>query len=134
MHAEGVRGKPPRGQTAGQAEYPPPDVARGLPGPVTVHGVGADVRASIENTAGARLTPHGLELDLTRFQKPDQGLRETLREGVFYSADPPLVGRGKHGACAALDVRARGELREQRARDERRMTSPPLVRRTRCCM
>lgn len=39
---------------------------------------------AVENTEGAKITPEGLELDISRFQKPEQHGEESVRKGVFY--------------------------------------------------
>jgi hypothetical protein len=39
---------------------------------------------AVENTPGARLTDDGLELELLRYQKPEQAGAQAIREGVFY--------------------------------------------------
>ena len=39
---------------------------------------------AVENTPGARITDDGLELELLRYQKPEQAGAQAIREGVFY--------------------------------------------------
>lgn len=39
---------------------------------------------AVENTPGARITDDGLQLELLRYQKPEQAGAEAIREGVFY--------------------------------------------------
>jgi hypothetical protein len=39
---------------------------------------------AVANTAGAEITPDGLEMDLVRFQKPEQSGDTAIRTGVFY--------------------------------------------------
>lgn len=39
---------------------------------------------AVENTPGARITDDGLQLELLRYQKPEQAGAQAIREGVFY--------------------------------------------------
>ena len=39
---------------------------------------------AVENTPGARITDDGLQLELLRYQKPQQAGAQAIREGVFY--------------------------------------------------
>lgn len=39
---------------------------------------------AIRNTPGAELTPEGLKLDITRYQRPEQGGMQSVRNAVFF--------------------------------------------------
>lgn len=55
---------------------------------------------AVQNTQNARITEHGLEIEVTRNQHPDQGERNSLRSGVFYqpTGSPSRYPySGKHG-------------------------------------
>jgi hypothetical protein len=63
----------------------PPGVARHQPGGVKLPG-DARFRDAVKRTPGAEITPEGLKLDLTRWQKPEQANDVTGTKGVFYTA------------------------------------------------
>jgi len=42
------------------------------------------VKEAIDNTAGAKITPEGIELDISRYQKESQFGAQAIRTGVFY--------------------------------------------------
>ncbi len=43
-----------------------------------------EVQEAIKNTEGAVVTPEGLELDVVRYQKPEQAGGRAVRNGIFY--------------------------------------------------
>jgi len=51
---------------------------------LTMSPVDDVIKQAIQNTPGAKLTETGLELPVTRYQRPVQGGRESSRSGVFY--------------------------------------------------
>lgn len=66
-----------------------PDTARKLKTPVELP---KDKRFddAVKNTKGAEVTPDGLMLTVLRRQHPDQGERQSLRDGVFYQPEGSL--------------------------------------------
>lgn len=44
----------------------------------------AEIREAIATTPGAKITGEGLELDVVRYQKPEQAGEEAIRTGVFF--------------------------------------------------
>lgn len=56
-----------------------------------------EVEGMVANTKGATLTDEGIEIDLVRFQKTEQGGAESVRTGVFYlPAGSPKKGSFKN--------------------------------------
>ena len=51
---------------------------------LTMSPVDDVIKQAVQNTPGAKLTETGLELPVTRYQRPVQGGRESSRSGVFY--------------------------------------------------
>lgn len=69
---------------------------------------------AVEGTPGARITDDGLELELLRYQKPEQAGAQAIREGVFYlpATLPPRnrgVYRGTETATYGGPEMVRGE-------------------------
>ena len=51
---------------------------------LTMSPVDDVIKQAVQNTPGAKLTETGLELPVTRYQRPVQGGSESSRSGVFY--------------------------------------------------
>lgn len=60
-----------------------PSVAKGLKGEINMPKA-PELLEAIKNTQGASITPDGLLLDVSRFQKPEQSGQVSVRTGVFY--------------------------------------------------
>lgn len=59
----------------------PEAIGTGLPVEMPDH---PQFENAVRNTPGAKITPQGLELDLQRFQNPNQAGEPSARRGVFY--------------------------------------------------
>lgn len=66
-----------------RANIVPVDVARQFDMPTTLPNK-TEFTEAISNTPGASITPEGLLVNVSRFQKPEQELAESVRTGVFY--------------------------------------------------
>lgn len=91
----------------------PVNTARRLAGDVQLPPPGSPAYDALSTLSGARLTPEGLELDLSRFQNSQMaGQPATLRGGVFYGPvgdtayratdTPGTVGGAQHIAGTSL--------------------------------
>jgi hypothetical protein len=61
----------------------PLDVAKNINMPVTLPS-SQEFQSAVQGTKGATVTPEGLQLPISRYQKPEQELSESVRTGVFY--------------------------------------------------
>lgn len=61
----------------------PVEVAKQFDMPTTLPNK-TEFTEAISNTPGASITPEGLLVNISRFQKPEQELAESVRTGVFY--------------------------------------------------
>ena len=66
-----------------RANIVPVDVAKQFNMPTTLPNK-TEFTEAVSNTPGASITPEGLLVNLSRFQKPEQELAESVRTGVFY--------------------------------------------------
>lgn len=77
-----------------------PQVAKRINMPVTLPNTDDFINA-VKGTNGAEITPDGLKMNLVRFQKPEQELEQSVRNGVFYlpegSAQSKYYSTGKNG-------------------------------------
>jgi hypothetical protein len=65
------------------AFYVPVEAAKRIPIEVKLPQ-SAEFREAVENTPGAEITDEGLELNVSRYQKPEQAGSPSVRTGVFY--------------------------------------------------
>ena len=61
----------------------PTDVVKSFDMPTTLPNSPTFAEA-VTNTPNAKIIPEGLQINLARFQKPEQELEESVRTGVFY--------------------------------------------------
>lgn len=61
----------------------PVDVAKNIDMPITLPK-SEEFLSAVKGTPNASITPEGLNLNLVRYQKPEQELSESVRTGVFY--------------------------------------------------
>lgn len=61
----------------------PTDVVKSFDMPTTLPNA-PEFAEAVANTPHASITPEGLKINLSRFQKPEQELEESVRTGVFY--------------------------------------------------
>jgi len=66
-----------------RANIVPVEVAKQFNMPTTLPNK-TEFTEAISNTPGASITPEGLLVNVSRFQKPEQELSESVRTGVFY--------------------------------------------------
>lgn len=66
-----------------RANIVPVEVARQFDMPTTLPNK-TEFTEAVSNTPGASITPEGLLVNVSRFQKPEQELAESVRTGVFY--------------------------------------------------
>jgi hypothetical protein len=66
-----------------RANIVPVDVAKQFNMPTTLPNK-TEFTEAVSNTPGASITPEGLLVNVSRFQKPEQELAESVRTGVFY--------------------------------------------------
>ena len=66
-----------------RANIVPIDVAKQFDMPTTLPNK-TEFTEAVSNTPGASITPEGLLVNVSRFQKPEQELAESVRTGVFY--------------------------------------------------
>lgn len=60
-----------------------PKIAKMIDMPVSLPN-SDDFLSAVKGTKGAEITPDGLKMNLIRFQKPEQELEQSVRNGVFY--------------------------------------------------
>jgi len=60
------------------------DIAKKIDMPVALPNDNKDFTEAVTNTPGAEVTEDGLIIDVSRYQKPEQGQMESVRTGVFY--------------------------------------------------
>jgi len=60
-----------------------PKVAKMIDMPVSLPNTDEFISA-VKGTKGAEITPDGLKMNIVRFQKPEQELEQSVRNGVFY--------------------------------------------------
>lgn len=77
-----------------------PQIAKRIDMPVSLPNTD-DFLSAVNGTKGAEITPDGLKMNLVRFQKPEQELEQSVRNGVFYlpegSANTKHYSTGKNG-------------------------------------
>ena len=66
-----------------RANIVPVDVARQFDMPTTLPNK-TEFTEAVSNTPGTSITPEGLLVNVSRFQKPEQELAESVRTGIFY--------------------------------------------------
>jgi len=71
----------------------PTDVVKSFDMPTTLPNA-PEFAEAVANTPHASITPEGLKINLSRFQKPEQELEESVRTGVFYL--PEGSAQAKH--------------------------------------
>jgi hypothetical protein len=67
----------------GMAGIVSPKVAKMIDMPVSLPN-SEEFLSAVKGTNGAEITPDGLKMNLVRYQKPEQELEQSVRNGVFY--------------------------------------------------
>ena len=60
-----------------------PSIAKRIDIPINLPKT-EDFTSAVSGTKGAEITPDGLKMNLVRYQKPEQELEQSVRNGVFY--------------------------------------------------
>src|SRR5262249_10914464 len=53
----------------------------------TASGMAPEALEAVKNTPGAQVSPDGIDLDVARWQDPDQAGEESIRTGVFFTPE-----------------------------------------------